>query len=302
MSDYGVLPTGFARKPLSVLLAEFEQKIIAIYGAGIIQTSQSPQGQLNGFGADIASDLYDVAEDTYQSYDPDQAEGVRLDVLARIRLLERMSGEQDESFRQAITNVGRMRFDIEDFKRAVASIDGVTYSAIFINDSSGVDANGLEPHSIAVAAIGGDDEEIAQIANIYIVPGIGSSGNQRVDVNIDGVCRTIYIVRPTAVPIKLYITVRRYPDNLGCPPPSVDVIEEGLHADLNNSRRLLNGQDVTEFILRSIIEGRYPNVEVLSAIGERDGEIDSGSILPIDIAFTEIATFTLEDIEIVEIL
>lgn len=52
MTEYGVVTTGFSRKPLTVIIAELEAANIIFFGPGLIQTSQSPMGQLNGLRAD----------------------------------------------------------------------------------------------------------------------------------------------------------------------------------------------------------------------------------------------------------
>ena len=294
MADYGVLPTGYARKPLAVILAEIEQAMIDLFGPDVIQTSQSPLGQINGLFADLSAQLFEHAENTYQSYDPDQAEGLRLEMLAKLRLLERAVGESDSDFRQAITNAGRARIDIQDLMRAVRNVDGVTYAQVFVNDTDSTDANGLESHSIAVATLGGSDADVALAVRTYVVPGIGTSGNTRVDTTKDGVCRTIWISRPVEIPISLDVTIIRRYDRLGCPPADLVTIAEGLVEDLNGDRRPINGEDVTVHLIRSAIEARYPNVEVVSITGSRAGD----ATMPIDIGFDEIATFSLDDVTI----
>ena len=88
MTDYGVQPTGFVRKPLNVILAEIEAAMITEFGPDAIQTAQSPFGQLNGLFADLANELWERAEDIYLSHDPDQAEGNRLDTIGRVRQIK----------------------------------------------------------------------------------------------------------------------------------------------------------------------------------------------------------------------
>lgn len=294
MSEYGVLKTGFSRKPLPVILAELEEAAVGIFGDQVIQTPQSPLGQIHGLMADAIGQAWEMAEDTYQSYDPDQAEGVRLETLATLRLLSRAAGEIDQELRQAITNAGRARIDLQDLLRAVVGIEGVSYAQVFVNDTGSTDANGLAPHSVAVAVLGGDDAAIAAAVRDYVVPGISTSGNVRVDVNIEGVCRSVWIVRPTLVPIIVEVEVIRRSDRLGCPPAALTAIAEGLVADLSNERQLINGEDVTQHAIRSAIEARYSNVEVVSVQGARDGG-PVGS-LPISIGFDEIASFTIDDV------
>ena len=48
MTDYGVQPTGFVRKPLSVIKADMEAMNRAEFGSNVIQTPQSPLGQIVG--------------------------------------------------------------------------------------------------------------------------------------------------------------------------------------------------------------------------------------------------------------
>lgn len=294
---YGVLPSGFNRKPLPVILAEIEQSNIDTFGEGIIQTSQSPLGQLNGVFSDVVSDLWELAAAIYSAWDPDQAEGYQLENLGRIRLLERATGEADPAYRQAITNAGRARIDVQDLRRALTNLSGVYYVRVFVNDDDATDANGLDAHSVSVAVLGGTDEEIGEVVRDYVVPGIGTSGNTRVDVSSDGYCRTIFFSRPVPVPIKLALTVRKFFDRMDCPPPSLEAIEQGAIVQLMGNDRPINGQDVTSFVVRSAIEAYYPQVvEVVSITGARGA--DPLGALPIAIAFDEIAEFTLANIDV----
>lgn len=296
MTDYGVLSSGFNRKPLAVILAEIEAANIDVFGAGLIQTAQTPMGQLNGLRADLLSQVWESFEDAYQSYDPDQAEGIRLDILARLRLIARVTGESDESLRQAITNAGTANTRDADFYRALLNVDGVEWTKIHINDDYAEDANGQAAHSVCVAALGGDDEAIATVARQFIVPGIGSYGNMPVSTEIDGVCRNIFILRPAVVPIFLNIDVTKSSDDAGCPPPSNSAIANALFSGLSGQGRPINGRDITEHMIRTIIAQSWPNVEVTGIQGARVG--DTATDLPITIGFEEIASITLENITI----
>lgn len=293
MADYGIQPTGFVRKPLGVILAEIEAQNVTEFGPGIIQTSQSPLGQLNGLFADLTAKLWEMAEDVYQSYDPDQAEGTRLDTLGRLRILSRGTDELDADLRRAITNEGRARVDLQDLARAIRAIDGVTYSQVFVNDGNTIDDNGMAPNTVAVAVIGGDDAAIGSTMRTYIVPGISTSGNVSISTTIEGYCRTLQLVRPIAVPVTLAITIRTKKDNYGCPAPSSAAIRSALVDNIE----LINGEDVSWFKVRSVIESLFPNVEVVTIVGERDDDTyEPNATIPI--AFIEIATIALEDVTV----
>jgi hypothetical protein len=293
MTDYGVQSTGFVRKPLTVILAEIEASLITEFGPGVIQTPQSPLGQVNGIFSDGASKSWELSEDIYQSLDPDQAEGVRLDILGRIRRIARASGELDESYRRAITNQGQARIDMQDISRAIAEIDGVTYSHVWVNDTGSIDTNGMPAGSICIAVTGGDDGEIASAIRQYIVPGVTQFGTTAIESVVDGYCRTFRILRPIDVPVELDVTVRAFKDNLGCPPPSATAIK----TTLLNGLFLLNGDDVTFYRVRSVIESAFSNVEVLTINGSRDG-IPQSDNTDVVIGFIERASLSSSDLTI----
>lgn len=295
MSDYGIQPTGFVRKPLSVILAEIEAAMITEFGPDVIQTSQSPFGQLNGLMADLISEAWERNEELYQSYDPDQAEGNRLDILARLRLVNR-GIEKDEDFRKSITNEGQSRVDIQDLSRAIKSLDGVTYSQVFVNETGEVTNYGLERGSVAIAIIGGNNEEIAKTMRKFIAPGINTYGNTHVTSNIDGYCRSSSIIRPIIVPVTLTINLKATKDKFGCPAPSPTTVKAHIVEEWNKSR--INGLDPTFFTIRSIIEGTFSNLEVLNVIGERD-DLEYPSNSPVPIGFIEIAEFSEDDTTVI---
>ena len=285
MTDYGIQPTGYVRKPIQVILSELESAMVTEFGPGIIQTPQSPLGQLNGLMADLIAEVDERNLELYQSVDPDQAEGNRLDILGRLRLISR-NLESDEGLRKSITNEGQSRVDIQDLSRAIKSISGVTYSQVFVNETGEVTNYGLDRGSVAVAVIGGDDEEIAKTMRKYIVPGINTYGNTHVTSNVDGYCRSSSIIRPVVVPVTITINLKTTPDKFGCPPPSPTAIKSHVVDEWNKTR--INGLDPTFFTVRSIIEGKFSNVEVINIVGERD-DTEYPSNSPVPIGFIEIA-------------
>lgn len=298
MSNYGVQPTGYVVKPLATILADLEAAMITQFGPNVVQTAVSPLGQLNGLAADLVAEVYELGQDNYQSYDPDQSEGVRLDILAKLRLLGRGIGESDVSLRNAITNAGRARVDIQDFQRALIALDGVTYAYVFTNDTDTVDENtSLPPGNIAIAVLGGDEDDIAAVVRRFIVPGISTYGNIRISSNIEGFCRTFLLVRPTLVPTQITITVRRGIDKLGCPPVSLDAIQE---AAFNSFAELINGEDISLFRVRQPVESGWSNIEVISFQGERDG-VENFVNETVIFGFFEMATVALDDITVVDV-
>lgn len=259
---YGVVPSGFDLKRLPEILADIQAANIATFGPGVTQTDQSPLGQLNGLHADLAASVWELALSVYHALDPDQAEGINLDRVAKLRLLSRADGESDIEFRQAITNAGRARIDMSDLSQALSALPGVTWVQTYVNDGDAADADGISAHSVAVAILGGDDDEIARTIRAYVVPGISTYGNTTIETTIEGFCRSIKIIRPAEIAVRIEVDVIARPDRNGCPPPSALAIAAGLADALTGPTRPRNGQDVTEYLIRQAVESRYPNIEV----------------------------------------
>lgn len=293
---YGVIPSGFELKRLPEILADLEAANVATFGPGVIQTAASPLGQLNGLHADLAASVWELALSIYQSLDPDLAEGARLDQIAKLRLLSRAAGESDLDFRQAITNAGRARIDMSDLAQALSALTGVTYAKTFVNDLDEADNDGISGHSVAVAILGGDDDEIGRTIRAYVVPGIGTYGNTTIETEIEGFCRAVRIIRPTEIPIELEVDVIARPDRNGCPPPAAPVIAAGIAQGMIGAERPRNGQDVTEFLVRRIVESRYPMLEVSEV---RAGIIPATpTAVPLAISFFEIMKVTFDKITV----
>lgn len=290
MSSYGVQPTGFVRKPLPIIHAEIEALLITEFGPDVVQTSQSPLGQINGLIADLVAELWEVAEDVYQSYDPDQAEGRRLDTLARLRLLARGPDEPDAAFRTAITNASTARINLADLSRAIQSVPGVTFRSVTVNESQALMNNAIPPNTIAIAVIGGEDEHVAAAVNQYVIPGISTYGAFEINTVEDGFCRALYITRPQEVGVALTVTVRTSATRNGCPPPSPTAVEAALLEFLiSPETRPINGQSITPYLVRQFVESRFPTVEFSRLYGEREDGVASQPDGSVAFAFTEIA-------------
>lgn len=287
--SYGIQPTGYVRKPLSVILAELEASLVTEFGPGVIQTPQSPLGQLNGLMADIITELWELGEDIYQSYDPDQAEGTRLDTLARLRLIRRGDGEADNDFRSSITNAGVARITLADITRAVQNVPGVVFRQVFVNETAEVDSNFMPPNTVAVAVLGGDDAEVAAAINRYVTPGISTHGNTAVSTIEDGYCRTIRLIRPLEIETTLDVMVKLSAGRTGCPAPSPTALEIALWGYLTNGNtRPINGRDIDPYLTRSFLESNFEGVEFVNQTGYKTG-VESQFVSTVPFEFFEIA-------------
>lgn len=262
MTNYGVQPTGFVRKPLSLILAELQDAMARIWGQGVIQTSQSPLGQLNGLMADAANVSWETAEDVYQSFDILSVEGPRQDIIAKLQRLVRAAGESDIAFRQRITNADTANVKLAYRIARLSEIEGVTFTWIRENSSDIVNDLGMPPHSAAYAVTGGDDEEVALAIYEMSIGGIGLVGNYHVPVVADGFCHTSIFIRPEEVAIRVELDVRHIPDGAQCAPPSVATLTDFVIAAFDGRASYKNGDTVT--VDRIVAEtAQYGNLKIV---------------------------------------
>lgn len=294
LEGWGVTPQGFRRPPMSVIKAWVETDMMTVFGPDVIQTAQTPLGQYNGLMIETLTRLFEFAEQIYLSNDPDQAEGIALDILGRIRLLQRGVDETEEDFRRAISNNDRARVDVQDLVRAVRNVAGVTYVEVFLPEDGQLDEFTVPPMTVAIAVEGGDDQELATVIRDYLVPGVNTFGNASVTGEIDGLCRTFHITRPVATRVTLQINVRTMKDRNDCAPPATSDMRRVIAEEMN----LRNGEDITYYKLR-ILERYFPDtVEVIDFRGAHYGETLGTINEPVNITFTQRAYMTLADVSI----
>lgn len=84
MPQYGVLPTGFARKPVFAILAEIEASQREDISASLNLSSSTPWGQNNGIFANELGIAWEILEVCYHAFDPDAAQDFLATSLAKL--------------------------------------------------------------------------------------------------------------------------------------------------------------------------------------------------------------------------
>lgn len=243
---YGVVPTGFNRKPLAVIIEELQAVAVEVFGEDVITTPQSPMGQMIGLFADAVASEWEELENTYQSFDVDQAQGIRLDMLSKLRRLERKDDELDAPFQQRITNQGVPDIRLKANTNRLLEIEGVTWAHAIENDTASTDDLGIPAHATAYAVIGGDDATVGLSIFQMSVPGIHLHGNTSVGVDADGYCQPVKFIRPTDAPIQVDLQVRHVPSSCNCAPPAVSEIVAHMVSGFEGTCGFRNGDTVTE--------------------------------------------------------
>ncbi|MEM7651874.1 MAG: hypothetical protein AAF220_01710, partial [Pseudomonadota bacterium] len=270
-----------------------ENRVIAQLGGGIIQSSQSPLGQINGVVADLTRELWELAEEVYGSYDPAQAEGSRLDQLGHIRLIQR-NGRSDGQYRQILMNEGVLNFGTADFQRSLQGVPGVTFSHVSVEDTGDLSPRPFEDGVIAACVIGGDENQVAEVIRRFVVPGITTYGNVRVQTEIEGISRSVSILRPTEVAVSGTIRIKDSGRN-GIVPSATTVKSTVVNGW---AARRINGLAVTDYHIRSIIEAAHPAAEFVSWNGTREGTDSETQVSDVEIPFIEIASIAVDDLEV----
>jgi len=89
MAEYGVTDTGFKRKPKSVVIKELGNLMKAEFGQDLDISPESPEGQIISVIANAVDPLWQVAEHSYNAFNPNGATGVTLENLVRLNNLKK---------------------------------------------------------------------------------------------------------------------------------------------------------------------------------------------------------------------
>tara|TARA_R110000744_G_scaffold20470_1_gene53726 strand:- start:1439 stop:2611 length:1173 start_codon:yes stop_codon:yes gene_type:complete len=91
MSDFGITPEGFSRKRLDQLLSELDDEMKAIFGDNFNVSPESPDGQINGVVSESNANLWEIANESYDAFNPSAATGVSLSNLVQLNGITRLS-------------------------------------------------------------------------------------------------------------------------------------------------------------------------------------------------------------------
>jgi len=90
MSNFGVSTEGFKRKRLDQLLEELNDEVKAIFGDNFNVSPESPDGQINGVISESNANLWEIAEQSYNAFNPSAATGSTLSNLVQLNGITRL--------------------------------------------------------------------------------------------------------------------------------------------------------------------------------------------------------------------
>lgn len=208
------------------------------------------------------------------------------------------AGESDATVRQrqAVSSALPATTSIAALDAAVANVPGVAQYRWYENDDNVADADGLEPHSIALVVSGGTDADIGTAIALKKPPGTKTDGTTSyVHTDAVGLPTTIRFYRPTLNTIQVSIDITA---NTGYLSSIGDSLKKAVSDYIS---ALAIGEDVDIFRvyvpaeLDNAANGKTYTINSLQ-IGLNGGALGSASI---PTAFNELAQASVADITLV---
>ena len=191
-------------------LTELWERYCEIFGVDPSMTT-APDYQLLSAFARRLDEVSALICQAYESSNPLTASGHSLDLLLSRYGLKRNTGETDEQCRRRMLYAvaARGAGSLDALNAAVRSARGVKDARIWVNDTDGVDSNGIPGHSIAVVTRGGVANEVAQAIFDKKPPGIGTYGSTTgIAVDAEGGKHTVPFSRYRDKLIFIYLYIR----------------------------------------------------------------------------------------------
>lgn len=179
----------------------------------------------------------------------------------------------------------------ETMRAIVARVEGVDEVLIIANRTASPDADGRPPKSFEVVVRGGDDQAIADAIWFSMPEGIESVGDIEMEVtDSQGDAQTVYLSRPTEVPIYMLWRYRAKP---GAPTNLQELVRDEL---IDFGSTLGMGDAVNPWDFEQNVETR--GMKEAGLYVSRDGAPSADVINadPIELTRKEIATFDEDDI------
>src|SRR5579862_7725675 len=112
MTTYGPTPAGFALKPVSAILADYQAAWLADVDPTADLSATAPEGQILGIMSDADAQIWEIMQAAYDAYNREAAEGAALDNLGDLEGAPR----EGQSFTQVLCTLG---LDVTDAPFAI---------------------------------------------------------------------------------------------------------------------------------------------------------------------------------------
>lgn len=106
MPNYGVTSEGFSRKRLPAILTDKSSAFKAAFGENLNVSAESPEGQIIGTIAESDANLWELAEDAFNAFNPSSASGDTLSNLVLLNGISRLSATYSKAVLTAVGTAG----------------------------------------------------------------------------------------------------------------------------------------------------------------------------------------------------
>jgi uncharacterized phage protein gp47/JayE len=188
--------------------------------------------------------------------------------------------------RQATSTAQPSKTVLEGTRGAVASVDGVTRSEVYENDTDITDSRGLPPHSITAVVENGLDTDIAQAIFTHKGPGCYTNGDVEIEVtDSEGEITPIRFYRVEYVDIDVVVNVKALNNYTTA---TTSNIKNNLETYLNSLKigANLNISSLWGAALQAISDLKNPIFSITSLTAAKHGETQGTD--EIDLIFKEI--------------
>lgn len=128
MPTWGVTPAGFALKPLSFILADYQSAWLANVDPEANLAPTTPEGQILGILANADSELWELAQAAWNAYDREDVEGAGLDNLGDLQGAPREGESFTQVFCTLTISAGSAPYAPGSLIANVAGVPALTFS------------------------------------------------------------------------------------------------------------------------------------------------------------------------------
>ena len=225
MTDFGTLydyqtENGVVIPQTSSIKSKIVETFNSIFDAEIDTSDETPIGRLIEALTLMFTEMLGVNAQNANSFNPNQAMGAYLDALGNIWGVTRTTGESDYSYRKRIlVSQSRGSGYVQSINNAISQVSGVTGVCVLENGYAipamrpnspwGIS---LDPHSVFICVIGGNDSDIAEAIYAAKSSGCGFTntteyGTPVVETVSDGSGNTVTFYRPIPLTISVSVEV-----------------------------------------------------------------------------------------------
>lgn len=138
---YGITPEGFVKKDTQTIITELETAFKATYGEDLDVDPDSLTGQLIGNLAEKFSNIWELLEAVYASFNPDSASGVSLDGASALVGVERLEPLATEVYVTLYGDAATIILEGHVVRQAESNLEfSLTNSSVTIDASAASDA------------------------------------------------------------------------------------------------------------------------------------------------------------------